>query len=62
MTKSKSNNQRVSPKTGLATPDDDVIIVGTSKKEQEHKQRTCSQNKPAKNVRARAQVNHMQRQ
>ena len=30
--KSKSNNQHVSPKTGPATPDDDVIIVGTQQK------------------------------
>ena len=30
--KSKSNNQHVSPKTGPAIPDDDVIIVGTSTK------------------------------
>ena len=55
--KSKSNNQHVSPKTGPVTPDDDVIIVGTSTKtkhqttkELEPKQRTSSQNKPAKNA------------
>ena len=54
--KSKSNNQHVSPKTGPAIPDDDVIIVGTSTKTkhqttkwQEPKQRTSSLNKPAKN-------------
>ena len=55
--KSKSNNQHVSPKTGPVTPDDDVIIVGTSTKtkhqttkELEPKQRTSSQNEPAKNA------------
>ena len=55
--KSKSNNQHVSPKTRPVIPDDDVIIVGTSTKtkhqttkEPEPKQRTSSQNKPAKNA------------
>ena len=54
--KYKSNNHCVRPKTGPATHNDDVIIVGTSTKtkyqtpkEQEHKQKTCSQNKLAKN-------------
>ena len=53
--KSKSNNHSVSPKSGSATHDDGVIIIGTSTKnkhqtpkKQEPKERVCSKNKQAK--------------